>query len=172
MKTVSIIGDEVKLFINVLSVKYINIKVYNYINIKGDIKMTNMQKIIDETKVLAAIELFKQVAVDLCDTGDEELADILYRGVKILEIGCESKRITNKDLTEELASTLHSDCGTCDEKGIKQNFTVTDSYIDDGQGVFPLIYCHNCQETMEAGDGDFHTYYKIINNDYVVRKEK
>ena len=92
MKIVSITGDAVKSFINVQSVNYINIKVYNYISIKGDKMMNNVQKIIEETKVLAALELFKQVAVDLCDTGDEELADILYRGVKILEIGCERKQ--------------------------------------------------------------------------------
>lgn len=80
------------------------------------------------------------------------------------------KKIKNKNLTNELAAVLDSDCNECAENGVKQNFIVSDTYIDDGLGVYPIIYCKNCKTETDSGDGEFHNHYKIIDNEYVVRR--
>ena len=80
-------------------------------------------------------------------------------------------QIKNKNLTNELAAVLDADCTECAENGVEQNFTVTDTYIDDGEGgVFAMIRCHNCKTITDSGDGEFHNHYKIIDNQFVVRK--
>lgn len=80
------------------------------------------------------------------------------------------KTIKDAALTEELAEVTNSGCYQCEELERVQNFKVTDTYVDDGAGVYPVLYCHNCNEFLEDGDGDFHHYY-VIQNGSVFPKE-
>lgn len=77
---------------------------------------------------------------------------------------CE-KKIYDPDLAEVLAHITDSDCSECAEIGKDQHFKLTGYYVDDGRGVYPVLYCFNCKKESECGDGDFHEYYKIIRSE-------
>ena len=119
-----------------------------------------------------------QVAVNqLKEVKEEMLGDYeTYSGNKKMKRKNvqDTELIFNRELSENLVHTLHSDCSECEEQGKRQNFSSNGCYYDEastgGKGVYPLIYCFNCEEYRESGDSEFHDYYEIVDGKYVEPK--
>lgn len=78
----------------------------------------------------------------------------------------EAGRFFNMDLSEALYFTTGSDCYKCAEEDKRQELSLTGYYeTDECGGVYPEIYCHRCKELRLSGDGDFHHYYTIHEED-------
>lgn len=60
-------------------------------------------------------------------------------------------------LGEQIAEHLHLDCANC----YSVNVTPTGSFKVDQLGAYVTVFCHNCNQTTEVGDGEFWTAHEI-----------